>query len=956
MADAAGDVTFDRALEILELSADQLEQLLVDGVLRGFRRGGDVVFDRKDLANYITRGSAPEPAPQAPPPPPPAPAPARRRRRSGDSIKRAAMSGSSPDGEMWSMKKYAVEQGLVEESPIPSPGAFAAAPGAPAVPGIPAAAPEPLAEAAATGAPEGLQAENELLRERLRAAEEVLQDLQSRCENFSSLAGENQTLKGDIGTLRALQVELEAKLAAYEEMETGAEGPRWGAPEPEQEVIALKRESAELRGEMAAVKHRADEHEKDAEKLRTERDELKAKLSAARAASAASAGGADESERVSQLQAELEALQQERDMLAVEAEVAHELKGEIERAAELEEKLQTQREVIEAAQEGLGELEGEKNELFAKAKELEAKLAESESESGKAKEALQRAAESEKKVAETEQRVAQLEARMSSLREERDGLSREIEHRDEDIARLHAEAERAKSDAEELDRVRDELNSAKSHAAALEGEVAGLKVQSSLKDQLVEQFKVEERDQVEITSENMRMRERVAELEGRAKQAEARSVALRAERDGLSSEFAKRDGAMDELRAQAERASSLLGENRALREELGSAREMLAEIESELAALRADRERLAGDLEERAMEVEELQRDLTGRERDLASMREQVEPTPAAAESERVRSELESLRKTIAEQMDELGHTRERAAKRKRTAREVAGKKRVPQARRAAAADAKLDRLGRYELVDEIRRGRTGALYKGEVQPTGGEVAVLVLSNELVRDRHFVDRFWREMRVIAEFDEPKLLGVMDVGEAAGVHYIAYEYVEGETLYEILGREGSLPAPRAVDIAASLLEALRVVAAQKLVHGDVKPANVILLADGRVKLAGLGLWRGDEADGSSLGEGGRIVHYAAPEQITGGDRTPKSDIWSVGAILYQMLSGTPPIEAASPGEARALVEAGELPRPEELDDVPDNLRKSLGRLLAAEPGSRYRSAVEAAKALRKLKIE
>ncbi|MHC4503871.1 MAG: protein kinase domain-containing protein [Planctomycetota bacterium] len=947
MADPAGDVTFDRALEILELSADQLEQLLVDGVLRGFRRGGDVVFHRQDLANYITRGSAPEPSPAAPapaPPPAPSPSPARRRRRSGDSIKRAAMSGASPDGEMWSMKKYAVEQGLVEESQIPSPGPAAGAPA------VPAGAPEPPAEA---GAPEGLQAENEILRERLRAAEEVLQDLQSRCENFSGLAGENQALKGDIGTLRALQVELEAKLAAYEEMETGAEGPRWGAPEPEQEVIALKRESAELRGEMAALKHRADEHEKDADKLRTERDELKAKLSAA---SAASAGGADESERVSELQAELEALEQERDMLAVEAEVAHELKGEIERAAELEEKLQTQREVIEAAQKGLGELEGEKNELSAKAKELEAKLAESESASGKAKEAVERAAESEKKVAETEQRVGQLEARMSSLREERDGLTKEIEHRDEDIARLHTEAERAKSDAGELDRVRDELNAAKSHAAALEGEVAGLKVQNSLKDQLVEQFRAEEHDQVEITSENLRMRERVAELEGRAKQAEARSVALRAERDGLTSEFAKRDGAMDELRTQAERASSLLGENRALREELGSAREMLAEIESELAALRADRERLAGDLEERAMQVEELQRDLTGRERDLASMREQVEPTPASAESERVRSELESLRRTIAEQMDELGHTRDRAAKRKRTAREVAGKKRVPQARRAVAAGAKLDRLGRYELVDEIRRGRTGALYKGEVQPTGGEVAVLVLSNELVRDRHFVDRFWREMRVIAEFDEPKLLGVMDVGEAAGVHYIAYEYVEGETLYEILGREGSLPAPRAVDIAASLLEALRTVAGQKLVHGDVKPANVILLSEGRVKLAGLGLWRGDEADASSLGEGGRIVHYGAPEQITGGERTPKSDIWSVGAVLYQMVSGIPPIEAASPGEAKALVEAGELPRPDELDDVPENLRKSLGRLLAAEPDGRYRSAVEASKALRKLKIE
>jgi serine/threonine-protein kinase len=210
--------------------------------------------------------------------------------------------------------------------------------------------------------------------------------------------------------------------------------------------------------------------------------------------------------------------------------------------------------------------------------------------------------------------------------------------------------------------------------------------------------------------------------------------------------------------------------------------------------------------------------------------------------------------------------------------------------------------------------------------------------------------------VIAELDEPALLGVMDVGEASGHHYIAYESVEGETLEAALRRDGRLPLARAIETAASVLDGLAAAARHKLVHGDVKPENVILASGGGVKLAGLGLWRGGEDDAASFSERGRVAHYGAPEQILGSGRDAKSDVWSTGAVLFHAASGRPPIEAGSVGEARAMIEAGEFPRVDDLAELPENVRRSLAKLMAEKPEERYRSAVEAAKALRKLKVE
>ncbi len=965
MSDPAADVSLDRALEILEMGEQALEQLLVDGALKGYRKGNGIVFRRQDLADYITSGSGPAlqsgpggaaggrpSAPPAPvPAPPPPEAPKRKSKRASkrdskrdsmDSLKKAAMSnGSKKDEGMWSLKKLAVERGLVEKAET-SPKAK---------PGAPPGGPEPP-PATGGGADGPLLAENKSLRARLHAAEEVLGDLQNRLERVNELEAQNLALIQQISLSQEQQIQLEAKLGAYEELEPEDQGPRWGGPDPEQQLITLKRETAEVRGEMAAIKHRVDDRDKQIEKLRAEKEELATKLSSA-AAEAASAAAAEDAGRVKELETQVEDLKAEREMLVLEAQVARELKGEIDRAAELEEKLQTQREVIEAAQSGLVELEGERDEFASQVRDLEGKLSVAEAEGRKAEGASAEAKETAQKLAETEKRVAQLDARMSLLRDERNSLAQELEKRDMVAAQLRADAERASGLAKDVEGLRKELEEAKSAQATSEGEAAALKVQMTLKDQFIDQLKTEESGLTELAGETSTLREKLAEVEGRSKQAEARMLALRAERDGVIEELAKRDGAMTELRAQAERASSLLGENRALKEDLEMARGVASDAESSLAIVQSEKDKFAGELEERGEHVKELE----GRTRELERELEEARLRAAApAAPEGVRAELATLRDQISSQMDELGHLRTRATKRKRSARDVAsGTKKRISARRGgggrAAITAKPDRLGRYEVGEEQRRSRVGTFYKAEVQPTGGEVSVLVLAPDLARDRNFVDRFWREMRVIAELDEKSLLGIMDVGETAGFHYVAYEQVDGSTLDAVLRSGPKMPVERAVVVGAAVLDALAVVAKNKLVHGDVKSENVILASAGPVKLSGLGLWRGGEEDAWGLAEGGRIVHYGAPEQIMDGRRDTRSDIWSAGAVLYHMLAGRPPIEAGSIAEARALVEAGELPTADAIADAPDAVRGALAKMLVPDPGGRFASPKEAADALR-----
>src|SRR5918995_2291237 len=207
-------------------------------------------------------------------------------------------------------------------------------------------------------------------------------------------------------------------------------------------------------------------------------------------------------------------------------------------------------------------------------------------------------------------------------------------------------------------------------------------------------------------------------------------------------------------------------------------------------------------------------------------------------------------------------------------------------------------------------------------------VAVKVLGSWLTDDGTFVERFRREALAAARISHPNLVAVFDAGTEDDVQFIVMEYVPGETLADVLRREGRIAPRRAAGIAASVGDALAVAHAARIVHRDVKPANVMLTGDGRTKLMDLGIARG--LDGENITRTSSILGtagYVSPEQARGEPVDHRSDIYSLGCVLYEMLTGRQPFEADNP-VAVAYRHVHERPAP------PTSLEPSLPPALEA----------------------
>ena len=170
------------------------------------------------------------------------------------------------------------------------------------------------------------------------------------------------------------------------------------------------------------------------------------------------------------------------------------------------------------------------------------------------------------------------------------------------------------------------------------------------------------------------------------------------------------------------------------------------------------------------------------------------------------------------------------------------------------------------------------------------KVAIKVLGERYAEDAQFVERFQREARAAAGLNHPNIVQVYDHGRANGSYYIAMEYLEGPTLDDVIADEGHLPPRRAIDLTLQILAALRFAHRHGVVHRDVKPQNMILLRDGRVKVTDFGIAR---AGSSEMTEAGSIIgtaQYISPEQARGLPVGPPADLYSVGVVLYKMLDG------------------------------------------------------------------
>jgi tRNA A-37 threonylcarbamoyl transferase component Bud32 len=258
----------------------------------------------------------------------------------------------------------------------------------------------------------------------------------------------------------------------------------------------------------------------------------------------------------------------------------------------------------------------------------------------------------------------------------------------------------------------------------------------------------------------------------------------------------------------------------------------------------------------------------------------------------------------------------------------------------------------RYEVRSTLGRGGMAQVYRATDRVLGRTVAVKVLSRRFSEDRRFVARFRREAQASAGLNHPHVVSVFDTGSHDGVHYIVMEYVEGETLGAILARAGPLPLDRAARIAADVAEALESAHRQGLVHRDVKPGNVMIDRQGRVKVVDFGIARAAADD--TLTQTGTVLgtaSYLSPEQARGDRVDARSDVYSLGCVLYEMVTGRTPF-AADTSVAMAFRHVNEEPRPpsELRPEVPARLDAVVMRALEKEPDRRFRSAAEMREAL------
>jgi eukaryotic-like serine/threonine-protein kinase len=265
-----------------------------------------------------------------------------------------------------------------------------------------------------------------------------------------------------------------------------------------------------------------------------------------------------------------------------------------------------------------------------------------------------------------------------------------------------------------------------------------------------------------------------------------------------------------------------------------------------------------------------------------------------------------------------------------------------------AVSDSLIDTLfdGRYRIQRKLGAGGMADVYLAEDQELGRRVAIKILNGRHANDDQFIERFRREAKNAAALNHPNIVSIYDRGEAEDTYYIAMEFLDGRTLKELIVGRGAAPINVAVEYARQILSALRFAHRHGIVHRDIKPHNVLVDAEGRVKVTDFGIAR---AGTSQMTETGSIVgtaQYLSPEQARGGEVDPRSDLYSLGVVLYELLTGKTPFDGETPVEI-AMKHLSTTPKPPSKlrSDIPPALDMVVLRALAKNPDDRYQSADE-----------
>ncbi len=251
----------------------------------------------------------------------------------------------------------------------------------------------------------------------------------------------------------------------------------------------------------------------------------------------------------------------------------------------------------------------------------------------------------------------------------------------------------------------------------------------------------------------------------------------------------------------------------------------------------------------------------------------------------------------------------------------------------------------RYEIVGRVGSGGMADVYKAQDRRLSRFVAIKILKQEYSSDKNFVTKFRGEAQSVAGLSHPNIVNVYDVGEDGGLYYIVMELIEGITLKKFIERKGRLEIKEAVGIAIQIAQGMEAAHNNHIIHRDIKPQNIIISRDGKIKVTDFGIARAASSNTLTTAAMGS-VHYISPEQARGGYSDEKSDIYSLGVTLYEMLSGSMPF-AADNTVSVALLHIQEEATPlRELDpSIPASIEKIVQKCMQKKPERRYLSAGE-----------